>query len=505
MRKLKGYATSGHPMARHFRGHVPFPKSRLIRRFMAAVGTHVKIPAWTVSGDFEIIIRMNRTTDGYILAGPTTRLFNYNGYLKLSRHNADNTQWANGTYVDGVIHEIRVSRVSDLTHGSIDGDALTPQRTGDRAGNYTFDRIGMKWDLSTAVPDLDSYLLSVALKDLDNPSNSRLYTQFGRADGVVPNQLQAWGAELSNGSFYAQGSGTVSGAVLTATADSWAYIAENIETTPGTQYRLEVIAETSGSEFYIRAWDNQDAVALNTAFNFESGSKGGLLFTAQSTSTRVYVQQHGNMSEGDTLALRVLSIREDNTAAQLYNAADGSVQRYTKKPFGWTNEYWPNLISHSRDLLQAWWHGTGVTLSDPGLTEEGIKLTQIEVTADSPCQIEIGVDALEVGKTYTLSMYARQVTWEGGFQLAYYDVPTIMAQDWISLDTTLRRIAFTFTVSAHATNPRIRLAGYNPAAEVGQIALVGGVQLNEGDQALPYKETIGQAGMMIPIAQEAAA
>jgi hypothetical protein len=150
-----------------------------------------------------------------------------------------------------------------------------------------------------------------------------------------------------------------------------------------------------------------------------------------------------------------------------------------------------NLLLQSASLVTPWTRASGVTTSTDGqLAPDGTLMQMATVAGTTNHQIEQNLGAsLVSGQTYTLSVYLRAKGAAFPFQLGYYDGSVaINAANVTPVVGQTQRFTLTFTPTATATVPRIRLLGFGNGAD-GQQVYIWGTQLELGASATSYIPT----------------
>lgn len=131
------------------------------------------------------------------------------------------------------------------------------------------------------------------------------------SNAIVTDKTKLIGENLSKGIFGANGSGTVSGNVLTHTAPAWAYIYEDITTVIGKQYVATITASTDSSTgtLTFKQWP----LTGNAVPQILSVEKSGVLvitWIALATTSRLFVQNQSSVSTNDIVQVDNLEVYE---------------------------------------------------------------------------------------------------------------------------------------------------------------------------------------------------
>ncbi|MFJ3259838.1 carbohydrate binding domain-containing protein [Pseudomonas sp. NPDC086581] len=142
-----------------------------------------------------------------------------------------------------------------------------------------------------------------------------------------------------------------------------------------------------------------------------------------------------------------------------------------------------NMLRYSSGLDSgAWIKGSGVSISTDGtLGPDGVPMQLVTLSGTDSHQIcQVLPSTLVVGRTYTLSAYVMPKGAPFSLQLAYYDSSNSLDSRGVTPEAgKLQRIKFTFTPTAAAASPQIRLIGFSGGSDGAQVYL-GGLQLEVG-------------------------
>ena len=337
MIEMRGHVLPDHPLARYFKGHVPFERTALFRAFRAAVGTHVKVPAWAASGDFRAcFLLVIPVTDGiYRFASGSDAMARF-GINVVGGVGKVVTAQIDGVWESANNKSLPVGQLTLFEYERIDSvfairvNAVEKHVSVSSLAPVMLDQLFV--DNNGTSNHFDGHALLADLQDLDTPSNSRRYSNFSRSDGIVPNELSTLGAELCDfANLASQGVGWTFDGAIKKHADDSSTFDLGVDVDAGTRYRLQYKkrSHTAGDPAWKVGGISQSGVMPQ--IRLSDGSEGGSGFLFVPTVS-------GRLGIGATigrLEIEALSVREDATAGQLHNGADGSIQRYTKKGQDW--------------------------------------------------------------------------------------------------------------------------------------------------------------------------
>ncbi|RGP57084.1 hypothetical protein [Pseudomonas abyssi] len=154
------------------------------------------------------------------------------------------------------------------------------------------------------------------------------------------------------------------------------------------------------------------------------------------------------------------------------------------------NQKWgshSNLAGYNRNLT-AWTRGGGVAVEvASGQGIDGGNCTRATLTGASSRQIYFNLASPLPAGPATITVLTKYETWSGSFQLAYYDGGTSLnsvtddsAVLFTRPDGWVKR-AFTFTVTAAATSPSLRLLGFDNGGTIGDSCLIDFPSIRVGD------------------------
>lgn len=151
-----------------------------------------------------------------------------------------------------------------------------------------------------------------------------------------------------------------------------------------------------------------------------------------------------------------------------------------------------NLIRLSTDLSLSPWVRTAASasLTEGGMAPDGSVAQKFTMYGTTGHNINQTLSAaLTVGNTYTLSMWLKSPNWgTKQFQMAYYDGGTLANGAVVVVSPEWKRYEYTFSPTAVAAAPQIRLVGFGNGVE-GDTVEIFGVQLEVGSSASTYIPT----------------
>lgn len=321
----------------------PFQRTALFRAFRAAVGTYVAIPAWTASGDFRArFLLVIPATDGiYRFASGSDAMARFGinvvggvgsvvtAQIDGAWESANNKSLPTGQLT--LFEYERINSVFTIRVNSVEKHTSTSSVAPVMLDQLFVDNNGIS-------NHFDGYALLAYLQDLSTPSNSRRYSRFCEPGGIVPNDLGAFGAELCDfANLASQGVGWTFDGAIKKHADDSSTFDLGVDVDAGTRYRLQYKKRnhTAGDPSWKVGGISQSGVMPQ--MRLSDGSEGGATFLFVPTVS-------GRLGIGATigrLEIESLSVREDSDSGQLYNPADGSIQRHTKKSGYWLGpELW---------------------------------------------------------------------------------------------------------------------------------------------------------------------
>ena len=515
MIQMKGHvvpdAIPDNPILRYLKGHVPFERTALFRAFRAAVGTYVEIPTLTLSGDYDIEVDALFTGEILALYGRTDN-FNVRG-----RVNADGSvecrpvnNSATVASGPGVVPLSQLSKIVFRRQGVgfeivVNGSAVVSGGTS--TDDASFDAIARSSSLY-ANNIIAQFKVTAA-------EANRLYRDFSRADGIVPNEFADLGEELASAVTTDSGS-SFNGGVLTLVQDAGNEFAQTDgEVVAGTthilSYHIDDSADLLGTLCYADASslnfielpknEGWHSIPINPVFN------GPLRLIIRNNAGQIVISK--------------LSLKSADGYAQLYNGADDSVKRYAKKGQVWVNAEWPNLFIQSESFSNPAWVRTRGDITQEGAVEQ--------LTSNDPAETYIyqSVAANDENAVLTARIKKGSTGWA---HLLAWDGSGSGARAWFNVDTGTAGTHSAFGSGWSVINHFVSDAGdgwYDCIAifqKVGSVAIgrispsdgngstgsaigksvyIARAQIGEGATLQNYKKTKDVAGHQIPIAQEA--
>ena len=291
------------------------------RAFRAAVGTYVEIPKWNPQGAFRVTIFFEtslQATPMYLTDAVSNRLFLYMG------SGVETLASPSGITVD--------VDSGGTNNGLRDGRKHKAVLSG--AGpNFSITSLGRRYSNTEF---WDGRIFSALLEDLTTPSNSRLYRNFTRADGIVPNELGVLGPDLFS-------------TAATHTSPEWEVLGEGLYRRTsdgswgGTPNSFSQDANLGPYLLRVRVVDHQGGT-LRVYTRKDDNSGNDVLLGVPNTGEWAEVGRDVKVLGGgrplwvdstDFTGTVEMYLHEAPGYAQLHNDADGSIQRYTKKGQAW--------------------------------------------------------------------------------------------------------------------------------------------------------------------------
>lgn len=308
-------------------------KIRPIYRFNGE-GMRGDLPPWVPGQDFKIIIlaASTKTSNKVLLSDSHTNSTHINvstSTVSVWHKGVEYRGAHSGQAHTGQLCVYEITKAGQVLVIELNGELLARE-----------ENVPLDWgEMDLAIADdknggVNSYfegsMPGVVLQDLSAPlTNSRVYL-MDDTNGILYDALAETGPELLHDRpVMKAGHCTIDGNVITAIANSWAYIGKDLTTVSGRVYTATVSAKTlGGNTYYGRAYDVPGAQYLSAALHLDSESVAQFVFTAVSEKTRIYVQRTGSMEIGETLEALRLEARETPNAGQIENAPANAYPKF---------------------------------------------------------------------------------------------------------------------------------------------------------------------------------